>query len=61
MKTLCLTEKHAEWIKQNSISLTKYVRKKIDEDLNKTKLIKTTNPDPKEIWPNPKEIVENDI
>ena len=34
-KTITIEQKHEDWIKDNSINLSRYVQKKIDEELKK--------------------------
>lgn len=33
-KLITILEEHVEWLENNAISLSKYVRKKIEEDIN---------------------------
>ena len=36
-KTITIKIEHEEWIEENSINLSRYVQKKIEEELNKDK------------------------
>ena len=37
MKAITITKNHQEWIKKDSINLSRFVQKKIDEEINKNR------------------------